>query len=116
MSMHCGRDWAHLAFCGRCGVELAARAPKISEARAAITPALARGPQGAFAEGQRDDDAETGASTDFAFGITGIAIGLGVTAATYGAADPGGTFIIFWGPAVYGAWRIVCGLFKLARA
>jgi hypothetical protein len=49
---------------------------------------------------------------DLVFGGILVAIGGIVTAATYATADPGGTYILFWGPIVYGGYRLVVGVFK----
>jgi hypothetical protein len=35
---------------------------------------------------------------DFVIGAIAITIGGGITAATYASADPGGTYLVFWGP------------------
>ena len=34
----------------------------------------------------------------------------------YAAANPGGTFLIFYGPAVYGAWRLLKGIIRFLRS
>jgi hypothetical protein len=102
-----------MAFCGRCGAGLTAKAPSLSEARAAMPPAGSSRSASAFEPSYaRDDD---GAGGDLAIGFALVLLGLGVTAVTYAAAEPGGTFLVFWGPAVFGAWRILCGVAKLVR-
>jgi hypothetical protein len=49
---------------------------------------------------------------DFVIGAIAITIGGGITAATYASADPGGTYLVFWGPVLYGGYRVVVGLVK----
>jgi len=43
-------------------------------------------------------------------GLVMMAIGIGVTAATYSAASGGGTYIMAWGPIVYGFITLIRGL------
>lgn len=46
---------------------------------------------------------------NFLWGVIWITIGAVVTAVTYAAADPGGTYVLFWGPVVYGGWKVIKG-------
>lgn len=51
-------------------------------------------------------------SGDFAISAVASAIGGGATWATFAAADPGGTFFMLWGPAVYGGWKFLQGVLR----
>ena len=50
-------------------------------------------------------------SDDVAVGILWLAGGILVTALTYAAASDGGVYIIAYGPVIYGAIRLLKGLF-----
>lgn len=58
---------------------------------------------------------ERDSSGDFLISAVASAIGGGATWATFAAADPGGTFFILWGPAVYGAWKFLQGAVRYVR-
>jgi len=53
---------------------------------------------------------------DFAVAAIATGIGGGITYLTFAAANPGGTFLIFYGPAVYGAWRLLKGIIRFLRS
>lgn len=48
-------------------------------------------------------------------GVVAITIGIGVTVLTYDAAAGGGSYIVAWGPVVYGLITLVRGLANLGR-
>jgi hypothetical protein len=48
-------------------------------------------------------------------GLGLAALGGGITAATYSAARPGGSYMIFWGLIVVGVWNALRGLARLAE-
>lgn len=60
-----------------------------------------------------------GAMKQVGWGIVLFLIGLVITAGTFSMAEGGGTggfYIVSWGPMVYGAARVIRGLFRLATA
>ena len=44
-------------------------------------------------------------------GLALVGLSVGISVGTYMAAEPGGLYLIFWGPGVYGAYLIVRGTF-----
>lgn len=48
-------------------------------------------------------------------GVLWLVGGAVVTGITYSAAEPGGTFFVFWGAMAYGAIRFLRGLFYYAH-
>ena len=53
--------------------------------------------------------------TQVVTGLALVAVGLGITIVTYGgAAESGGTYVVAWGPVVFGLVRFVRGLGTLA--
>lgn len=60
-----------------------------------------------------------GALSQMGFGAVLFVIGLLVTAGTYALASSGGSggfYLISWGPMVFGALRVLRGLFRLVSA
>lgn len=49
---------------------------------------------------------------DFVVAAIATGIGGGITYLTFASASPGGSFFVFYGPAVFGAWRLVQGIAK----
>lgn len=47
-------------------------------------------------------------------GIGWIIAGLVITGITYSAAKPGGAYYVFWGLCIYGAYRLIKGLYYRA--
>ena len=47
-------------------------------------------------------------------GFLWLAGGLGVSLGSYVAADPGETYHVFWGAAVFGAYKFIRGLYYVA--
>jgi hypothetical protein len=50
------------------------------------------------------------------FGIAWLALGIIITVVTYTQAQAGGVYIVAWGPALYGAYRIIRGIMLLRQA
>lgn len=44
-------------------------------------------------------------------GIGWIAAGLVITGITYSIAEPGGSYYVFWGLSIYGAYRLIKGVY-----
>ncbi len=59
--------------------------------------------------------AQSDPTGDFVVSAVASAIGGGVTWGTFAAADPGGGFLMLWGPAVFGAWKFVQGAVRYLR-
>ena len=49
------------------------------------------------------------------FGVALIAVGTGVTAYTYAAAERGGTYVVWWGLIVWGLVQVAFGVHKMAK-
>jgi len=65
----------------------------------------------AFAASIYEQERRDKKSRDIAFGAILLVIGILVTAFTYDSAShEGGTYIIAWGPMIYGAIRVIKGL------
>ena len=45
-------------------------------------------------------------------GVVTLMIGVTVTIITYSSAEPGGTYILAWGPTIFGAFKIIQGLIQ----
>ena len=88
------------------GANIAARARPIS------TPPPWPGPDGAaFAQSMYEAERRAAKSKNIMFGLILLVVGLVVTAVTYdSASQEGGTYIIAWGPMVYGGIRLFKGL------
>jgi len=50
------------------------------------------------------------------FGIAWLVIGVVITAWTYSLAAQGGVYIVAWGPALYGVYRIIRGILLLQKS
>lgn len=61
-----------------------------------------------------DEETRAKGKQDIAWGIGLIVVFGGISLITYVAAEPGGIFVVLWGPALYGAFRLVRGLGRLA--
>ena len=81
-------------------------------ARAISTPPPWNGPSGeAFAASIYEQERRDKKSRDIALGAILLVVGILVTAFTYdSASQQGGTYIIAWGPMVFGAIRLFKGL------
>lgn len=44
-------------------------------------------------------------------GALWFAAGAAITGITYAAADPGGQYLIFWGPIAYGGYRLIRAIY-----
>ena len=44
-------------------------------------------------------------------GVGWIIAGLTITGITYSMAEPGGTYYVFWGLSIYGAYRLIKGIY-----
>jgi len=88
------------------GANIAARA------RAVSTPPPWNGPDGAaFAQSMYEEQRRAARSKNITFGLILLVVGIVVTAVTYdSASQEGGTYIVAWGPMVYGAIRLFKGL------
>ena len=88
------------------GANIAARA------RAVSTPPPWNGPEGAaFAQSMYEEQRRAARSKNITFGLILLVVGIVVTAVTYdSASQEGGTYIVAWGPMVYGAIRLFKGL------
>ena len=49
------------------------------------------------------------------FGVLLVAVGGGVTAYTYATAEPGGTYVVWWGLVVWGLVQVGFGFNKMAK-
>jgi len=64
-------------------------------------------------ETQREERRAAG-SKDIVIGVLLLAVGLVITAATYSSASrEGGTYVVAYGPVIFGAVRIFRGLMRL---
>ena len=81
-------------------------------ARAVSTPQPWNGPSGdAFAQSMYESDRRAAKSKNIVLGLILLVVGTIVTVATYDSASrQGGTYIIAWGPMVFGAIRLIKGL------
>jgi hypothetical protein len=88
------------------GATIAARARPIS------TPPPWTGPEGAgFAQSTYEAARRDAKAKNITIGLLLVVVGIIVTAVTYdSASQQGGTYIIAWGPMVYGAIRLIKGL------
>lgn len=88
------------------GANIAARA------RAVSTPPPWTGPDGAaFAHSMYEQQRAAARSKNIMFGLILLIVGIVVTAVAYSSAShEGGTYIVAWGPMVYGAIRLFKGL------
>jgi hypothetical protein len=88
------------------GSNIAARARPIS------TPPPWTGPEGAaFIQSSYEAERRAAKSKNITFGALLLVAGIIVTAVTYdSASQSGGTYIVAWGPMVYGAIRLFKGL------
>jgi hypothetical protein len=88
------------------GANIAARA------RAVSTPPPWNGPEGAaFAQSMYEQQRAAARSKNITYGLILLVVGIIVTAFTYSSASQeGGTYIVAWGPMVYGAIRLFKGL------
>lgn len=83
-----------------------------NRARAITTPPPWNPPSGdAFAASIYEQERRAKRSRDITFGAILLIVGIIITAATYDSASrEGGTYIVAWGPMVYGAIRLFKGL------
>jgi hypothetical protein len=80
-------------------------------ARAISTPPWEPPSGDAFAASIYEQERRAKKSRDITLGAILLVIGIIVTAATYDSASrEGGTYIVAWGPMVYGAIRLIKGL------
>jgi hypothetical protein len=88
------------------GANIAARARPVS------TPPPWTGPDaGGFAQSAYEADRRAAKAKNITFGAALLVLGIIVTAVTYdSASQSGGTYIVAWGPMVYGAIRLFKGL------
>lgn len=49
-------------------------------------------------------------NSEVVVGVAMLLIGIALTWITYGAADGGGTYFVFWGLIIYGGYKIIKGL------
>jgi hypothetical protein len=59
---------------------------------------------------------ETKGRRGIGFGVAWLVGGLFVTLITYSNASGGGVYVVAWGPALYGVYRIVAGYRLLAKS
>lgn len=59
--------------------------------------------------------ARAAAKAEFGKALLWLGGGAVVTAVTYAASPDGGTFVVFWGAMLYGAWRTLRALYYLAN-
>ena len=45
-----------------------------------------------------------------------VALGGGITLLTYRMADPGGIYLIGWGPALWGGWKVLSGIARMTNS
>ncbi|HEY4056276.1 MAG TPA: hypothetical protein VGM39_06685 [Kofleriaceae bacterium] len=94
-------------------------------ARSAPTPASRQPPLQSFQQQEESsgdilmrmarDEQRRSAKSDMLIGAVMCAFGIIVTAATFSSASTGGgTYVIAWGPAIFGAIRFFRGLSRLA--
>lgn len=55
--------------------------------------------------------ARQAAKAEMVKGVLWLIGGAAVTGITYAAADPGGSFVLFWGALAYGAYRFLRAVF-----
>ena len=58
---------------------------------------------------------EDNGGAQIGLGLLLLAVGILLTVGTYSAAKGGGTYVLAWGPMVYGAITLVRGLMKVGR-
>ena len=61
-----------------------------------------------------DNETREKGKQDIAWGIGLIVVFGGISLLTYAAAEPGGMFLVLWGPALYGGFRLIRGLGRLS--
>ena len=83
-----------------------------ARARPISTPPPWTGPEGAaFIQSSYEAERQAARSKNITFGALLLVVGIIVTAVTYdSASQSGGTYIVAWGPMVYGAIRLFKGL------
>jgi len=81
-------------------------------ARAVSTPQPWNGPSvDGYAQSIYESERRAAKSKNITLGLILVVVGIIVTAATYDSASrSGGTYIIAWGPMVFGAIRLIKGL------
>ena len=85
----------------------------MTRARAVSTPPPWNGPESpdAFAKSIYESERQAARSRNVMVGLLLLVVGIIVTAVTYdSASQQGGTYIIAWGPMVFGALRLFKGL------
>lgn len=59
----------------------------------------------------RNSAIKNAARAEFVKGLLWLVGALAISGITYAAADPGGSYMLFWGAALYGGYRFLRGLY-----
>ena len=91
-------------------------AADMAETATGKRPASDRGRSVSRGKSAPNADARAAAANDFLWGAIWLFGGIAVTVGTYAMADPGGAYIVSYGPAVYGVYRLIRGIARYMSA